>query len=349
MSSLVYSIKVKMYERIRHPKKFILMILSLSIAFYFVVMFICKVHEVDKDILFYKNKNKVSDVIVCHFQSNADLNLTKGVIVRNSKGYLKNLNEDLIKGNLISLDFGYYDFFEMSDLSSHDWSKFFSNQNGVLVHQNIARKLGLKNGDDVFINGVQFTCMNIISQHDFKDKVVLHDSAILSVGNRNEMKSDLFITKRDFNSLPDELKRLKWESFDYELSDTIRSLNTFKLFLMGFSAIFILISLLNVYLIIYTNMNTEKRNYVIKKALGETVIGFFISCVLDVTMICFVAYHFSLLLYYLLIPSVPVFFYYRLSVESYLLCAFFILLSGIVLSMVMCLKQTKTNFDLLRY
>lgn len=349
MNSLVYGIWVRMCERISHPKKLILVVVSLSIAFYFALMFVCKVSEVNKDILFYQSKSKIEDMFFSDFPSDYHLPIVEGTVTRHSEAYLKKENRPVLKGNLTSLDKHYSNFFRMPDISEKGWEEFHKEPNKVLVHQNIARKLHLKTGDSLFINGVEFICLYILSQHDFKDQIVVNESGSDLIGSVQGIKGHLFISKKALVSLPEECKRLKFHPFQEEISNRIRSLKAFKLFLLAFSVIFIAISLLNVYLVIYTGIHAEKRNYIIKKALGEMMSGFFISFILDTTIVCLVAYHFSLILYFLLIPSVPTFFYYQITGREYFICGVFIVFTSIVLSVILCFQQVKTSYDILRY
>lgn len=351
MKSLIYSILIKQRERSSNPKTLILLIFSLAITFYFSIMFVSKVHEVNKDINFYDNKAKKTGILYLSSKTTNNFKSKNITIVKSSHAYLLNSDGNLTKTELSVIDSNYFDFFNFVSLNKLDWQNFVSNPKAILLHKNIARNRKIKVGDLVSVNGDSFRCVSILYQHDFKDKIVINESGrkIINKIGGDEYKSEIFIQNYDLDNFNTKLKNMKFESFDKIVKSDIKSLSIFRLFLIAFSSIFVLISLLNVYLIIYGAIRSERRKYLIKNALGESEFSFFLSSSIDIMLICLVSYHFSLVLYFILIPSVPSFFYYEISFYDYIINGFFIVISSIVISVIMCLKQIKTSFDELRY
>lgn len=351
MKSLVYGISIKLRERASNPKILLLLVFSLAIAFYFSIMFVSKVHEVNIDINFYDNKARTAGIMHSSSKITTDFDPKNTTIVKKSHVYLSNSDGNLSKTALSVIDSNYFEFFRFINFNKLDWQSFVSNPKAILVHKNIARDRGIKIGDLVTVNGVSFTCISVLSQHDFKDSIVINESGreMIKLLGGEEYKNEVFIQNYDFDNNKAKLKNMKFESFDTIVKSDIKSLSVFKLFLIAFSSVFILISLLNVYLIIYSAIRKERVKYLIKNVLGESKLSFFLSSSIDIMLICLVSYHFSLVLYYLLISSVPSFFYYEISLYDYIINGLFIVISSIVISVILCLKQIKTSIEELRY
>lgn len=307
-----YSLLIRFKERLNNGTRLILTILSIAVGMYFVTMFLSKLYMVNRYIDTYKCLRN-DEYYIYELDNLKDIdayyNSQSSVILSGNKEI--EVNNEKVLVNTVGLSKNVNDYYKGAILTNDDINKLTSS-NVVFVGNELARSLSIKEKDYLEIDDTNYRVERIIDNVEYK-KSLLISSQSLNIKTNTYPSLVKVLTKEKLKNHVDKVK----SSFDY-YTQNILIYKQFKLFIIVISTIFILISLINIYLIIRTNIEKEIRNQIIQKVFGENIDYFTKAMAIDMTFVTLVSYHLGLLLYFIILPYVPGFFYFKLSLEVYL-------------------------------
>ena len=326
--SLIYALRVKWVERSAHVGSLLITLISLAIGFLFILLFVSKFLAIHADIQHYHRIFKQDDLVrLCIKGDSETVSVEKSVLHR---GYVYLLwGEEKLKLDAVSIDKYYAEFFEIS-MGREVLSEFFAEKDRVLLHASIARKWKVAEGDSFTIEGKKYYVLAILSDPQFKDRIIFSEPG--EQVRLDPSKEELFIRTQDAD-LIDPADIISSEAMKEAVGKEIKSLRDFQRFIGAFALFFSGIAVLNIFLVLVTRITIDQRNNAIKGLCGETSFINVIQTTMDTVVLVILSYHLSLLVYFLVMPTVPDFFYFSLSIPVYLICLFFLVVIGVLFSL----------------
>lgn len=332
---LGYSILLKIKERFSDKRLSLLTIISISVGLYFTIMFLSKFERIDQDIHYYRElMNNNAYIYTYHFdEDKPDFSeIDSSVIYNGDKEITYDGDKILVK--IIGLDNNFNKFYNGKLFTDDDISKM-DQLDYAFVGTDLARKHKLVENSKVTIDNNDYVVFKVVDYPDFRDALILFNDGIIEVSGSYPRSFDILSNDKffDTNKEPQSLKEFYYNH--------VVSNNSFKAFIVIMSTIFIFISLLNVYLIILTNIEKEIKNRVIRSVFGERANLYSLATALELTFIVFISYHLGVIFYYLLKDFVPNFFYFELSFKVYILEMIFLLLISFLVTFFMTIRMNK--------
>lgn len=332
--SLIYALRMRFIQKKANYKVYLLAIFSISIALYFVLMFLTKIYINNQQIKFYSQQ--ISNNLIIYNINNDEVlpNNIEYTIHSVTSDYLQ-IDKQKFKINLFVIDNNYPQFYTIKDISPDKWQQFIQCSNCIFVSKEVARQFNLAPNSNVIIANQKFRVLDIVDNPFFAKRV------IINIDNYpNSISEFKFVTSFQNDYL---FNNAKFEPLSSRYFYNIVSLKHFSLFLIGFFSIFLLISLINIYLIYNILLNNDRQSRVVKYVCGENTKTYTFSLCFENLITSLIAFHFCLLIYYLLLPIMPEFFYFDLIFNVYLIELLLVVVISFLLSLFLAKREIKTN------
>lgn len=242
------------------------------------------------------------------------------------------------KTHVLGIDKNFSDFYQDRLFQSCLDKKYLLRTDAILSQQ-VSREMKAKKGDTITLNNQLLTIVGITDDPWWRGKIAV-SSALLK--NSGPFKSDAFYLTMDgehadqYEKYLSKLDRVELaQSFQQE----INSLRAFQRFLLGFSIVFFFIAGCNLMLILLARFRREIHLHQTLYFCEETRKIYYLSSIIDDLIICIMSNHMALLLYLLMRPFVPPFFYFVLRPEIYGLEMIIVTIFSIIFTFIFSQKQ----------
>lgn len=332
--SLLYSFKMRLIQKRSNYKVYFLAIFSISIALYFVLMFLTKIYINNQQMRFYSQQIS-NNLIIYNINNDELLSYNIDYTLHSVTSDYLQFNKQKYKIDLFVIDNNYSQFYKIKDINHQKWKQFIQCSNCIFVSKEVARQFNLAQNSNVIIASKEFRVLDIVDNPFFAKRV------IISINNYpNTISKFKLVTSAKNEHL---FNNVKYESLNSVYFQIISSLKHFSMFLIVFFSIFLLISLINIYLIYNILLNSDRKSRVVKYICGENIKTYTFSLCLDNLITSLIAFHFCLLIYYLLLPIMPEFFYFDLIFNVYLMELLLVVVISCLLSLFLAKREIKTN------
>lgn len=310
-----YALLVRFNEKKRKIKILILTIFSLAVCFYFFLMFLSKMGNIAGQINYFKRHfddeiNVITPVNLTEIKEDSQYSITKefqDYIIRDDKKR---------KVQILATDINYFKFYKPESINEKDWIDFFNEKNSAIVSKETARRLHLKKNDQFKLEGFDYKVKIITDEVFFEKKIVV--PVINHMGNKSPVKN-IYITlnSNEENKIPKISQKGDKKTLTEILSEDVVGLKHFLGFLSFISIVFMAVALINIALVFKSLMSQNQKNAHVRFLCGESLKIYIYATVFEFTSITLIAFHMAVMLYYLLLPFVPAFFYFDLSFYAY--------------------------------
>lgn len=344
MTPILYGLVVRLREKSQNYRLMILTILSIAISLYFVMMFLSKLGETNRKIAYYESHYNLFDQIVQldHIGSLKGKNDNFTTTINTSDYILS--NNQKIKSDLLASDVNYNQYYRLDSVSEKQWKECFDGSPSAIVSRELARNLKLDIGDRFQLNDTSYT-VKAISQDPFLEKKLLVPIDLYNNQENHSLDRILITIKvnENLDRIASSNSILARDSMGQIIAREVKSLNQFLLFLFGFFLVFFLISIINISLVLTSLISLDQKNRIVRQVCGESDRQYIANTIVEFTLIVLLSYHVAVILYYVLLPLVPEFFYFSLSLEVYLIELAFATILAFVLAVIYARKQCRTN------
>lgn len=340
---VLYSLSIRLAERKKQYRLVLLELLSLTVVFYFTLMFISKLVETQDEIRYYRER-ATSQAVVYQLAAEPEGAWPPGhgTLYRVARLYLT-CEAGRYQVRVYGLDPHFSDFYHDGLFDKAPQASFFAEPKAIFA-EDLARKMKLSPGDSITINGQALEVLATTADPWWKGKIAMASAFFPA---RNALtKEEIYLTldASEGASHGPQLPILKEEKLGDAFQLEVQSLQSFQRFLAGFSTIFFLIAACNMTLILRSRFQRDLPIHRVMYVCGEGQKGFYLASALDYGLSAFLAYHAALLLYKLAQPLVPPFFYFSLSPRIYGQT----LVSLMVLSLIMTLLMGRRERRFMR-
>lgn len=334
-----FGIMIKAQELYMNKKITLITILSLTVGFFFVLLFSNKFLEINSRIQQLSksvvNQNSymffiTGDTLEQEILSRHDVNssVSSFFVYIQSKGSESKEMVSIIDSN-------YCRFLKIQGWSNEDNITFFTNKNAVLLPQSMARKYRINEGDTLNINGNTYVCFRVLTDERLRNRIIMNDGA-LSEMLKSPYTSTLVYTH---DLTENEIVQLELvtrvRSIQSDVYEEIHSLKQFRLFVGVFAALFVTMSLINCYLIFWARMENLVRNIAIKRIYGQTHLSMHLETLGENALLSLIGYHLSCIIAIISCPVVPDFFYIELNPNIYVIGLLIVLVISNAFSIMM--------------
>ncbi|MBF0780807.1 MULTISPECIES: FtsX-like permease family protein [unclassified Granulicatella] len=338
----IYGYRVRVQEKLKHPQIIILELFSIAIALYFVMMFLSKVDETNRHLAYF-NQQLTNEYVVVSVPEQKSVS-TPHTWVKEAEDYLL-VDKVSHLVSILVVDKQYNQFYDLTSLKNDEWQLFISQPNQMILSLDLARELNKKVGDTVEFNQKTYMILGITSNPWHKHKAIVLNKGVFLQVPQWKQTCTLTLFSKDRNQLDDSIAQIPYETLSDIFKNEIISLQHFLIFLMAFSLLFIVIASLNIFLIFKTNLQKEKPSRQIKWLFGETKLQFMKRICLEYVITTIIAFHISVVVYFILLPFVPNFFYFQLTYSIYLNELLFVIMVSLLCSICLSLKQVCISYN----
>ena len=308
------------------------------------MMFLSKLGETNRKIAYYESHYNLFDQIVQldHIGSLKGKNDNFTTTINTSDYILS--NNQKIKSDLLASDVNYNQYYRLDSVSEKQWKECFDGSPSAIVSRELARNLKLDIGDRFQLNDTSYT-VKAISQDPFLEKKLLVPIDLYNNQENHSLDRILITIKvnENLDRIASSNSILARDSMGQIIAREVKSLNQFLLFLFGFFLVFFLISIINISLVLTSLISLDQKNRIVRQVCGESDRQYIANTIVEFTLIVLLSYHVAVILYYVLLPLVPEFFYFSLSLEVYLIELAFATILAFVLAVIYARKQCRTN------
>lgn len=306
--TLWYSLGVKRREMLYRFPFTAVSVASLALGFLFIIVFTAKIGSVDRRIVNLLESNKNPEATVYQLKELSD----SKPIGRSSQSINAYVYVDVdgskSKELAVFVDERFTDYVGISGVSSDAFHTFVESADQVMMDSHLARQYDVVSGDRMVLEGEVFHVFAVI---DFE---YLEGSFILSTKN-TDLVARLAYPRVTVYTQGDLIHPKSTIENRQRLGDKIAgevaSLERFKDFMRVFALIFIVLSVLNCYLIFWARMAQEVRNRMIKRLQGQRRAHIFLEILIENTVLSGLAFHMSWLMLNRWDRWLPTFFYER--------------------------------------
>lgn len=336
--SILYSLSIRWKAKIKRVRLLLLEVLSLSVVFYFALMFVCKLVDTHGDIAYYRSRTNVDEVVYqLEKAPEAKISDVDFTLYQKADQYVT-VHSKTYKAQVIGIDQNFSSFYHDHLFQNIVKKKALSHSDAILS-QSVAREMSAKEGDTLTLNHQVLKIIGITDDPWWKGKVAVSFS-ILPASELAQPKS-LYLTIRRENVelVENQLSVLDQTDLAQSLQNEINSLRAFQRFLLSFSAVFFLIAGCNLMLILRTRFRRERGLHQILYLCGETRGTYYLASMIDGLTMCISSDFIALLIYRLMRPFVPSFFYFALTPTIYGLEMLMVAMISIIITLIFSHEQ----------
>jgi len=342
--NLGYIILSKLKEIAKNKKMAVIIVICLVLGYAFILIFSSKIFEINRRMEFAKIKNTenayiLSDSRLTDVQDDPDFE--NGIEHRSDYGsasvYVAFKNDTfMVYGTEIDEELPYFYTF---DNFSYDLFDENNPEKQVMVSKYLANKYNMKVNDEIIVNGSVWNICSVY-ENEYLNKSIVFPINSNALEN-NDMHSRSSIIQFNENYLKSDPQILKGEGvtpLQRRQETNLKSLNMYKIFIVAFAVIFIVISILNCYLVFFSNINYKRKMYGIKKTYGASSSLCFIDVFLENCIFSLLALHISCLLVHVFRYNIPVFFYTEVNLAVYFSAMIVVLIVTVIYSLIIFKK-----------
>ena len=322
--NLSYILTSKLKEIAQNKRMAVIIVICLVLGYSFILIFSSKLYEIEQRRKLAQLKNIDNTWVSSYFH---DFRIFNSPQVR--AGIVHQVD---YKGADIFFTFKDETYMALAveagkDLLYHYQFEGFSDEifdrseNRIMIDTNIANEFRLSVGDEIVVDDKAWKVHAIFKSEYFRRKIIFPEHAeVVENGDFHQQVSIVQFNQAFLDARPDIfglLNGVKFDSLQQRQDHNLRTLHGFALFFIFFALVFIVLSILNCYLVFSANINYKRKMYGIKKTYGASTSICFGDILLENILYSLLSFHIACLLVHLFRYNVPTFSYTEMNLTVY--------------------------------
>jgi ABC-type antimicrobial peptide transport system permease subunit len=191
----------------------------------------------------------------------------------------------------------------------------------IMVSETLSNEYHMDIGDELIIDNSIWTICSIFA-NEYHNRTIIfpENSGVLENCERFSPISIVQFSKEylsKHSEITEILENSKFTTLQHREKYTLNSLRTYALFIIIFAVIFIVLSILNCYLVFFANINYKRKIYGIKRTYGASFAICFGDVFIENGIFSLLAFHIACFLVHMFRYNIPSFFYTEVSLTVY--------------------------------
>jgi len=324
--SFSYIFISKLKEISQNKRMAIIIVICLVLGYAFILVFSSKLYEINRRMSLTELKHVENAYISLYFDdfkifSNTEVE--SGIVHRtdykNTTIYFT-FKDETYKTFAVEADKELSYHYKIEGFSD-DFFDDNSSENRIMVSEYLANKYHMSTGDKLIIDDSAWTIYSIVSCEYFRNMIIFpENSGIRHQDGYSSTGTIIQFTETLLKNRPDILEILegtKFASLQQRQQLYFEGLRAYTVFIILFALLFIVLSILNCYLVFFANISYKRKMFGIKKTYGASPSICFGDILLENTIFSLLAFHIACFLVQSLRHNIPTFFYTEITFPIY--------------------------------